>query len=133
MIRKKGRINKRTIPETVISYTLFPGKERGGRKKALPPGAIKSGHFSTRQKRKGLSTLPSFVCGFAFSSILALAGGFGLLLALHTGLLVVLTTTDLGEDATAGALALPSLESAFQGFVFSDSDFHFSPSPPEPT
>ena len=69
----------------------------------------------------------------SFSSILALAGGFGLLLALHTGLLVVLTTTDLGEDATAGALALPTLESAFQGFVFSDSDFHFFPSPPEPT
>lgn len=85
-----------------------------------------------KEKRKGLWG-SSFVCGFAFSSILALAGGFGLLLALHTGLLVVLTTTDLGEDATAGALALPSLESAFQGFVFSDSDFHFSPSPPEPT
>ena len=57
--------------------------------------------------------------------ILALASSLSLLLPLHAGLLVMLATTDLGQDATAGALALPTLESAFQGFVFSDSDFHF--------
>ena len=63
--------------------------------------------------------------------ILALSGGFCLLLALYAGLFVMLTSADLREDAAASALSLPSLESAFQGFVFTDSDFHFFPSPLE--
>ena len=88
---------------------------------------------NVKKAKKGEAFRLLLFCLVFFRSILALAGGFSLLLALHAGLLIVLTTTDLGEDATAGALALPSLESAFQGFVFSDSDFQFSPSPPEPT
>ena len=67
----------------------------------------------------------------ASKSILALSGGFCLLLALYAGLFVMLTSADLCEDAAASALSLPSLESAFQGFVFTDSDFHFFPSPLE--
>ena len=50
--------------------------------------------------------------------ILPLASGFRLLLAANTGLFIVLTLANLGDNACAGALTLEPLESAFQRLVF---------------
>ena len=62
-------------------------------------------------------------------SILPLASGFRLLLALYTGFFVMFALTNLGQDARARALALKTLESAFQGFVFVDMNLrHCFPS-----
>ena len=59
--------------------------------------------------------------GTAFGeSIFPLPSGFRLLLALHTGLFIVLTLPNLGQNARARALTLKPLESAFQRFVLVD-------------
>ena len=78
---------------------------------------------------------PLFSRGFFFGSVAALPSGFRLLLALYAGLLIMLTLTNLGHDAGAGALALETLQSAFQGFVFLDTYFRhlfYLPSPISP-
>ena len=68
---------------------------------------------------------PSVKMGFCVKIlILALSCSFSLLLALYAGLLVVLTTPCIGKDTGAGALALPTLEGALQGFVFTNMDLH---------
>ncbi len=55
--------------------------------------------------------------------ILSLSGGFGFLLSLYAGLLVVLSLSDLGENAGLSALSFESSQSTIQGFVFLDADF----------
>ena len=65
--------------------------------------------------------------------ILALSRGLSLLLALHTGLFIVLATTDLCQDAAACAFAFESFQSALQGLVFTYANFHFLPPPLIPT
>ena len=63
-------------------------------------------------------------------SILALPCCLSFLLALDTGLLVMLTLANLGQYAGPGTLALKTLESALKGFVFPNADFrHCFPSP----
>ena len=64
--------------------------------------------------------------------ILALTGSFGFLLALYAGLLIMLTLANLSHNARARALALETLESALQGFVFLDSYFRHLFSLPSP-
>ena len=63
-------------------------------------------------------------------SILALAGSFGLLLALDAGLFVMLTLTNFLNHTTAGALTLEALQSTLQGFILTDAYLgHCYPSP----
>ena len=69
--------------------------------------------------------------GIAFESIqkpqkrliLSLSGGFGLLLSLNAGLLVVLSLSDFGENAGFRTLSFKSSQSTIQGFIFLDADF----------
>ena len=61
---------------------------------------------------------------FVKKSILALPGGLSLLLTLYAGLLIVFTTPCISKDTGAGALTLPTLEGALQGFVFTNMNFH---------
>ena len=62
--------------------------------------------------------------------ILTLAGCFSLILALHAGLLVMLTLTDLSQHARA--LPLKALQSAFQRLVLLDPDLRHLVSLPSP-
>ena len=55
-------------------------------------------------------------------SVLALAGRLGLLLTLHAGLLVMLSLTDLSNNARTRALPLESPQSTFQGFILTNTD-----------
>lgn len=57
--------------------------------------------------------------------ILALTGSFGFLLALYAGLLIMLTPTDLSEDARARALTFEPFQGTLQGLVFAYTNFHF--------
>lgn len=56
-------------------------------------------------------------------SVLALAGGLRLLLALDTGLLIVFALAHFGQNAGAGALTLEALQRAFQRLVFLHTNF----------
>ena len=62
---------------------------------------------------------------------LALAGRFGLLLALDAGLLVVLTLAKIGQDVRPCALTLEATESTVQRLALFYLDFchDFFPSP----
>ena len=61
--------------------------------------------------------------------VLALAGGFGLLLAAHGRLFISLTLTHLGKDTTAGSAALETAQGALKGFALFDTDLrHLFPS-----
>ena len=65
-----------------------------------------------------------------FSFQMSFCLSLSLLLALHTGLLVMLALANLGQYAGPGTLALKTLQSAFKGFVFPNADFrHCFPSP----
>lgn len=55
--------------------------------------------------------------------VLALACGFGFLLALHAGLFIMLALADLCQYTGAGALPFETLQGAFQRLVFLDSNF----------
>ena len=55
--------------------------------------------------------------------ILALSGGFGLLLAAYRGLLVSFSLANLLNDTRAGARLLETSECAVKRFLFLDSDF----------
>ena len=57
--------------------------------------------------------------------ILTLTGSFGFLLALYAGLLIMLTPTDLSEDARARALTFEPFQGTLQGLVFAYTNFHF--------
>ena len=59
-------------------------------------------------------------------SILALTSSFGFLLALYAGLLIMLTPTNLSEDARARALTFEPFQGTLQGLVFAYTNFHFS-------
>lgn len=66
-------------------------------------------------------------------SILPLASGFRLLLALHAGLFIMFALTNLGQNASTGALALKTLQSAFQRFVLVDMNLRHLFSLPSPS
>jgi len=69
--------------------------------------------------------------GVLIELLTVLAGSLGLLAALHTGTLVVLTLADLGQHSGLGAAALEALQSALQRLVFSYTDFrHYISLPP---
>ena len=57
-------------------------------------------------------------------SILTFPGSLSLFLALYAGLLIMFTTPCISKDTGAGALTLPTLEGALQGFVFTNMNFH---------
>jgi hypothetical protein len=59
------------------------------------------------------------------SSILALSGGFRLLLPFYAGLFIMLTPADFCQDARTGAFTLKPFKSTLQRLVFSNTDFHF--------
>ena len=59
-----------------------------------------------------------------FELILALPGGLSLLLTLYAGLLVMFAAPCISKDTGAGTLALPTLEGALQGFIFTNMNFH---------
>ena len=59
-------------------------------------------------------------------SILALAGGFRLLLALDAGLLIMLTLADFRQNAGPGTLPFEALQRAFQRFILFHTDFRHS-------
>ena len=61
---------------------------------------------------------------FVSESILALPGSLSLFLALYARLFIMLAAACISEDTRAGTLALPTLEGALQGFVFTDMNFH---------
>ena len=58
-------------------------------------------------------------------SILALTSSFCFLLALYAGLLIMLTPTNLSEDARARALTFEPFQGTLQGLVFAYTNFHF--------
>ena len=60
---------------------------------------------------------------FQEGSILPLASGFRLLLALYAGLFVMFALTNLGQNTSTRALPLKTLKSAFQRLVFVDMNF----------
>ena len=60
-----------------------------------------------------------------------LASGLRLLAALHAGALIVLTLTDLSQNARLGAATLKALQGALQRLIFTNTDFrHFISLPP---
>ena len=63
-------------------------------------------------------------------SVLALASGFRLLLALYAGLLIVLPFPGLGQNAGAGGHALEPSQSAFQRFILLNAYFRHCVFPP---
>ena len=77
--------------------------------------------FFHAKKRRFRRTEPT-LC-FDQQSIFALAGGFGLLLTLDAGLLIMFPAANFSHNAGAGALALKTFEGTFQRFVFPHSDF----------
>ena len=62
--------------------------------------------------------------------VLVLASGLRLLAALHAGALVVLSLTDLGDDAGLGAAALETLQSAVDGLAILHVDLRHLYFPP---
>ena len=58
-------------------------------------------------------------------SIFALTSSFGFLLALYAGLLIMLTPTNLSEDARARALTFEPFQGTLQGLVFAYTNLHF--------
>ena len=58
-------------------------------------------------------------------SILALTSSFGFLIALYAGLLIMLTPTNLSEDARARALTFEPFQGTLQGLVFAYTNLHF--------
>ena len=89
----------------------------------LPASASEKAKARLKQPGRGMLVLEN--------SILALASSFRFLLALDTGLFVMLAFSHLSQDACTGTLALESSQSALQGFVFPNTDFrHLYPSPP---
>ena len=68
------------------------------------------------------SLLPP-VIAIGLALILAFAGCFGLLLALHAGLFIMLPFACFRENAVARGLALKTAQSAFQRLVFTNADF----------
>ena len=59
---------------------------------------------------------------FIQKSILTLTSSFGLLLALYRRLFIVLSLTDLSDNAVSYAGSLKSLKSGIQSFVLSNTD-----------
>ena len=55
-------------------------------------------------------------------SVLALTGSLGLLLATDGRLLVMLSLTNLSDNASSRALPLESPQSTFQGFILTNTD-----------
>ena len=65
--------------------------------------------------------------------IFALTSSFGLLLATYRRLFIVLSLTNLSDNAVLSAGSLKSLKSCIQSFVFTNTDFcqnHSLPLPP---
>ena len=58
------------------------------------------------------------------------AGRFLLLTTLHAGLFVMLALTYLSQIAGTSTLALETLQSALQGFIFSNADLRHVLTPP---
>ena len=69
----------------------------------------------------GLSATAPYL---SIRSILALPGSLSLLLALYAGLFIMFATPCISKDTGAGALTLPTLEGALQGFIFTNMNFH---------
>jgi len=69
-------------------------------------------------KRKGGQSLPAF----SYILVFALTSSFGLLLALYRRLFIVLSLTDLCNNAVSYAGSLKSLKSGIQSFVLSNTD-----------
>ena len=63
-------------------------------------------------------------------TLLVLASGLRLLAALDAGAFIMLSLADLGNDASLGAAALKTLQSAVDGFVFSYMDLRHLYFPP---
>ena len=71
------------------------------------------------QKKSGQSNCPLF----DHLSVFALTSSFGLLLALYRRLFIVLSLTNLCDNAVLGAGSLKSLKSCIQSLVFTNTDF----------
>ena len=67
---------------------------------------------------------------FLVELLTVLASSLGLLAALDTGALVMLTLTNLGQDTRLGTAALKALQSALQRLILSNTDFRHLYFPP---
>ena len=122
------------VAEVDGSHMLFPSQASHalsyGRKERKRPGFHRVGKACSVSKySKALSTIAWIISDLPCELILALSGSFRLLLALHAGLLIVLTPANLSKDAGACTLPLESFKSTFQGLIFANTNFHHFPSP----
>ena len=78
----------------------------------------KYSNFRKKQKKTVREIIPDDLIGDG--SILPLASGFRLLLALYAGLFVMFALTNFSQHPSPRTLTLKPLESAFQRLVFVD-------------
>ena len=110
-----------------LRYLIFYRMGAANEKDPVFTGSKELGLVS--KYSKALSTIAWISSGLPCELILALSGGFRLLLALYAGLLIVLTPADLSKDAGACAFPFKPFKSTFQGLVFAYTNFHHFPSP----